>query len=239
MFAQKLQGTEQRPENPYDSLLEFGQAAAHDLKAPLRRINQYCELLKEETGDKLGKDGNDYVDRIGINARRLYKLIDDLFDYSRIINDQEEEADISLEKIIAGLIDEFDPLLRESNATIVLKRMPVIRAYPQKIRGLFRSLIKNALLYKGEKDPVVTISWEETDEYHILSVQDNGPGIEHKFHEVIFSAFERLHTQDDIEGSGLGLSLSRKIAEIHGGDIWVESSPGEGSSFRFAIPKAL
>ena len=220
------------------AMSEFTHTVSYDLKAPLRRIGQFCDLLKDEVGDRLGTDGTEYVMRLGVNARRLQRLVDDLLSYSRTLNSRDPKTDLDLKKILAEVIDDLDVLVKEHNAQVIVGELPVLPGYQMRIRELFQNLISNALKYRGKDDPVIRIGCEETEDFYTFSVKDNGEGIEPKYHQSIFKAFERLHTQDEIEGSGLGLSICSKIVELHKGKIWVESNTdGTGVTFKFTLPK--
>ncbi len=229
---------QQELEKSYLALSEFTHTVSHDLKAPLRRIGQFCDLLKDEVGDRLGPDGTEYVARLGVNARRLQRLVDDLLTYSRTLSSRDERSNMDLKKILADVVDDLDVLVKESNAKIVVENLPTVSGYQVRIRELFQNLICNALKYRGKEDPVVTVGCEQNDSGYTFFVRDNGEGIDPKFHQSIFKAFERLHTQDEIEGSGLGLSICSKIVEMHKGKIWVESTPGGGATFKFTLPRA-
>ncbi len=225
-------------EKSYLALSEFTNTASHDLKAPLRRIVQYCDLLKEEIGGRIGADGQDYIKRLSVNAMRLQSLVDDLLIYSRTMNSKEDKVPLDFSKAVADVVDDLDMPIKENKAVISVEKLPVVAAYPMRIKELFQNLIENALKYRGPSDPVISISCEDKGDHITFSVQDNGKGIDKKYHEKIFKAFERLHTQDDIEGSGLGLSICEKVVEMHKGRIWVESSPGAGAIFKFTLPKS-
>ncbi len=228
---------QQELEKSYLSLSEFTHTVSHDLKAPLRRIIQYCDLLKEEKSGMFDEDGADYINRLRVNAYRMQRLIDDLLIYSHTINAKEEKKEIDLNKVVSDIVDEFGELIEENNATVTVENLPTVTVYPVRIKELFQNLIENALKYRNEKDPAVIISCKEEGKNFTFSVSDNGEGINEKHHETIFRAFERLHTQDEIEGSGLGLSICSKAVEMHGGKMWVESKTGEGATFKFTIPQ--
>jgi signal transduction histidine kinase len=228
---------QQELEKSYMALSEFTHTVSHDLKAPLRRIGQFCDLLRDEVGDRLGVDGTEYVTRLGVNARRLQRLVDDLLTYSRTLNSRDQKTDIDLKKILAEVVDDLDVLVKETKAKVIVGEMPVLPGYQVRIRELFQNLISNALKYRGKNDPVIEVGCERTNGFYTFSVKDNGEGIDPKYHQSIFKAFERLHTQDEIEGSGLGLSICSKIVEMHKGKIWVESNDGPGVTFKFTLPR--
>jgi light-regulated signal transduction histidine kinase (bacteriophytochrome) len=128
--------------------------------------------------------------------------------------------------------------IRDTKATIQAANLPVLTAFPMRMKQLFQNLVSNAIKYRSpDRPPVITVTARDKGNEYQFSVEDNGVGIEPEYANVIFQAFKRLHTRDEIEGSGLGLSICRKIIEMHGGAIWVESDPGKGSTFYFTIPK--
>jgi signal transduction histidine kinase len=224
-------------EKSYLALSDFTHTVSHDLKAPLRRIAQYCDILKEEMGDRLGVEGTDYVTRLGVSARRLQNLVDDLLTYSVTLSAKEEKSNLNFQKMADEVIDDLKILIKENNATVITENLPIISGYQVRLKELLQNLIENALKYRNKANPVITISCQETETHYLFSVKDNGKGIEQKYHESIFKPFERLHTQEEIEGTGLGLSICSKVVEIHDGKIWVESRPGQGSEFKFIIPR--
>jgi signal transduction histidine kinase len=225
-------------EKSYLTLSDFTHTVSHDLKAPLRRIAQYCDIIKDEMSAVLSTQGAEYIDRLGVSARRLQKLVGDLLTYSMTMSAKEEKTELDFHKSVDEVIDDLKTLIEENNATIVTEPLPVTSAYPVRIKELLQNLIENSLKYRSKANPVITISCKDTENSYLFSVKDNGKGIEHEYQENIFRAFERLHTQEDIEGSGLGLSICSKVVEMHSGKIWVESTPGEGATFKFTIMKA-
>ncbi len=237
-FKNQARKSQQECEKSYKALCEFTHAASHDLKAPLRRINGYCKLLKEKTGSTLGPEERGYIDRLMIITKSMQTIIDDLLTYSLTLSVEENKINLDLKKIVTMVVEDIDTLIKENNAIVLIRDLPTIPVYQNPIKDLFQKLIDNALKYKGKNDPIITISCEDNGTFFLFSVNDNGEGIDEKYHELIFKDFERLHTQDEVEGSGLGLAICSKVIELHSGKMWVESKPGEGSTFKFSIPKA-
>jgi signal transduction histidine kinase len=224
-------------EKSNQALSEFAHIVSHDMKAPLRRINSYCELIREDVGDKLkGTEAENYIGRLTSNAARLQKFIDDLLTFSRVLHAHEDKEARDLTAVAKEVLEDLAPMIDETHAQIAIEPLPVIEVYPVRIRQLFQNLIGNALKYRGEAAPVVTVSAQEEAGICTICVRDNGMGIAKEYQENIFKAFQRLHTQDKIEGTGLGLSICREVAEMHGGKIWVESEPGKGCAFYFTLP---
>lgn len=229
---------QQELERSYQALSEFTHTASHDLKAPLRHIVSYCNLIRDDFADKLDEKGGEYIKRLGVNAQRLQKLVDDLLAYSEVANSREEKTSVDCNTVLAEVLEVLEEPIRETKATVSVTPLPVIDAFPFRIKQLFQNLVSNALKYRSrDRNPVISVKVKDKGTEYQFAIEDNGCGIEPEFAGVIFQAFKRLHTRDEIEGSGLGLSICRKITEMHGGGIWVESDPGKGSVFYFTIPK--
>ena len=225
-------------ERSYQALSEFSHTASHDLKAPLRHIVSYCNLIKEDFADKLDAQGIEYIKRLQVNAQRLQRLVDDLLAYSEAANAREEKTSVDCNALMAEVIEVLEEPVRDTKAAINTANLPVLTAYPMRMKQLFQNLVSNALKYRSpDRPPVISVSVKDKGNEYQFAVEDNGVGIEPEHAGIIFQAFKRLHTRDEIEGSGLGLSICRKIIEMHGGNIWVESEPGKGSTFYFTIPK--
>ncbi len=237
--AEMQTGPEREAESSRESAAEFCHMAAHDLKAPARRIAQFCTILKEESNGMLNAECRDYVERIAVNALRLQNLVDDIFAFTQSAAPQEErqriDTGIILKEVIASLQKEID----SAHAEIRIGTMPEVNAYPAALAALFRNLIDNAIKYRGPENPLIRIACTEGKTHFAFTIADNGSGMEEKFHDRIFKPFERLHTQDEVEGSGLGLAICERIAALHGGEIWLEHSvPGIGSVFQFTLARA-
>lgn len=216
-------------------LSDFTHTASHDLKAPLRRIISYSDILKEDAADRLSDEDKQILERMRINAARMQQLIDGLLTYSLIQYEKEEREHIDLNGLISEIIDEFDPQISECDAVVTVEKLPAFNGYPLRMRQLFSNLISNALKYKGEAPPRIRISSTSGEETTTIRVEDNGQGIPAQYHKDIFHDFKRLHSNEEVEGTGLGLPICRKIVQMHGGKIWVESEPGKGSAFVFTL----
>ncbi|HEY8963611.1 MAG TPA: ATP-binding protein [Alphaproteobacteria bacterium] len=222
-------------ERSYKDMSDFAHTASHDLKAPLRRIAAYCDMLQEDAASRLNDDDKGILDRMSTNARRMQQLIDKLLAYSKITTQQEDRQEVDLNNLVRDVIEEC---AQEGAADkIVAGDLPKAHAYPEKIRQVIINLVGNAQKYRDPSRPLeVHIDGMDVTDHILMSVADNGIGIAPEYHQAIFQDFKRLHTQDDIEGTGLGLTICRKIVQMHGGDIWVESEPGKGSTFYFTLP---
>jgi len=230
---------QEKLERSYTALSEFTHTASHDLKAPLRHIISYCELIRDEFGEKMGHEGIQYVTRLIVNARRLQRLVDDLLAYSEALDTIEEKTAVNVHEIAQEVLEFLEETARECGATIEVGRLPIVAAYPLRIKQLLQNLVSNALKYRSHDAPVIRVSCEEREADYLFSVEDNGLGIEPEYRDMIFEPFKRLHSRDKVEGSGLGLAICRKIVDMHGGKLWVEPCPSGGSCFYFTIPKAV
>ncbi|TAL28023.1 MAG: PAS domain S-box protein [Alphaproteobacteria bacterium] len=220
------------------ALSEYAHTVSHDLKAPLRRVVQYCALLQEEVGDRLGADGTEYVARLVVQTTRLQQLVDDLLSYAQVLSAREERQELDLNKVMREITESLDCLIAENRAVIKIGDLPVARVYPLRIRQLFQNLMANAIKYHGQEDPAVAAECVDQDKYWLFSIRDNGMGVPEEYRATIFKAFERLYSEEEIGGSGLGLAICAKAVEMHGGRIWVESAPGgTGSIFFFTLQK--
>lgn len=216
-------------------LEQFAYVASHDLQEPLRTTSGFAELLQRRYKGKLDEKADTYLSYILTSADRMKILIKDLLDYSRIGRKKEKEL-IDCNTLLNNLKIDLHEAIRESNARIISDTLPVIYGYPTEIKQLFQNLLLNAMKFR-KKDTAAEIhlSVVKTNDQWQFSFKDNGIGIEEQYWDRIFIIFQRLHTRTQYEGSGIGLAHCKKIAELHGGKIWVESQYGNGSTFHFTI----
>lgn len=168
-------------------------------------------------------------------SERMKTLIRDLLDYSRI-GRKIELTDIDCNLLVKEVVADLDTSIKEANATIHIEPLPQLKGYSTELKLLFQNLLSNALKFHHKNvDPVIAISAIKKDDHWQFAIADNGIGIEDKFKERIFVIFQRLHVQSEYDGSGIGLAHCKKIVELHHGTIWVESTPGQGSTFYFTI----
>ncbi|MEJ7609034.1 MAG: ATP-binding protein [Bryobacteraceae bacterium] len=220
-----------------EDLQQFAYVASHDLKEPMRMISSYSTLLQRRYHDKLDNDANLYIDFVIDGVRRMNVLITDLLDYSRagelpLGSLPPVDANASVQDALTNLT----ATVAESQAKVTIDSLPKVAYDPARLTQVFQNLIGNALKYRGDRAPVIRIGAARTGSGIVFSVQDNGIGIEARHTEEIFGIFKRLHSSKDYEGTGIGLALTKKIVERHGGRIWVESEFGVGSTFYFDVP---
>lgn len=217
-----------------DELRWFSYRVAHDLREPLRTISIYAELLSHENGNRDPKTG-EYLELVTRAARRMTSFIDGLLEYSQATETRNEITTYECEPMVGRVIANLDAAIRESGARITWDALPAISA-DTRLEYVFQNLVSNAIKYcRPGVLPEIHISANANDGEWVFSVRDNGIGIEAAYLDSVFEIFRRLHGQN-VPGSGIGLALSRKIVEAHGGRIWIESEPGMGSTFYFTIP---
>lgn len=218
-------------------LEQFAYIASHDLQEPLRMVSCFTQLLERRYKSQLDSDADDYIHFIVEGAQRMKNLIDDLLAFSRLTTEVKEYEAILMDKILEDVLTNLKASISETNAKIIYKSLPTIIGDPNQIIQLFQNLIGNAIKFHGNKSPQIVISKQEFVDYWLFSVSDNGIGINPKYQEQIFSIFKRLHTREEYEGTGMGLSICKRIVERHGGKIWVDSELGNGSTFNFTISR--
>jgi light-regulated signal transduction histidine kinase (bacteriophytochrome) len=218
-------------------LERFADVASHDLQEPLRSVASCLQLLEMQYTDKIDEQGKQLIGYAVQGARRMKTLIKALLAYSNIGNTELNITTCNTNQVIAEAIDELKKEIDESGAKIICDDLPVIAADGFRLLLLFTNLIDNALKYTVPgRVPVINIKCEKVEKTWRFSVTDNGVGIEKEYYTQIFVAFKRLYTQEEHEGSGIGLAICKRIVEQHKGRIWVKSEPGKGSTFYFSIP---
>jgi len=214
---------------------QFAYAASHDLQEPLRSISNFSKLLAGKLDKYADEEMNEYMSLVSGGASRMSNLIFDLLEYSRVGKDMAKRT-TDCDKLVHEIFTDLAAIIEESGAQIHVEKLPVIKCYD--LKSVFQNLILNAIKFKKKGvPPVVNISATDTGTEFLFTVKDNGIGIEKEYYDRIFIIFQRLHLRTEYAGTGVGLSLSKKIIEMHGGKIWVESAFGKGSTFYFTLPK--
>jgi PAS domain S-box-containing protein len=218
---------------------EFVSIVTHDLHAPLRSVFTYCKLLAKEATTTLGDEGREYLREALDGIARMQRLIDSLRSYARATEKKRAHAPVELERSLTQALANLEVELRELDAVVTRDSLPTVPGDAVQLMQLFQNLIANAIKYCRGRRPAVHIGCERlADEWH-LSVRDNGIGIEPHRLQDIFRIFQRLHADEsEFSGTGIGLSVCKRIVERHHGRIWVESTPGEGSTFHFTLAEA-
>ncbi len=224
-------------------LEQFAYIASHDLQEPLNTISSFIGLISEDYGDSFDDVGKESLAFIKDASIRMKKLIDSLLEYSRLGRNR-EYADVDLNKVIEELRKDLKTVIEETDATITVSKLPVVRGSEIELRLLLQNLIGNAIKFReANKVPKINIASvkvtdlsEDAVNYWKFSVKDNGIGIPEEHKDRIFAIFQRLHSRDEYQGTGIGLAHCKKIVESHGGKIWLTSEKGKGSTFYFTIP---
>jgi PAS domain S-box-containing protein len=218
-------------------LEQFAYVASHDLQEPLRMVSSYTQLLAKRYQGQLGPDADRFIAYAVDGVTRMQQLINDLLAYSRVRTKGKEFEPTDCQTALDGVLANLQAAISESGAVITQDALPVVMADGWQVMQLFQNLIGNAIKFHGEAPPRVHISAERQGSDWILSVRDNGIGIESEYVDRIFLIFQRLHSRCAYSGTGIGLAICKRIVERHGGRIWVESQPGRGSTFFFTFPE--
>lgn len=219
-------------------LEQFAFVASHDLQEPLRMVTGFLSQLDKKYSNELDERGKKYIYFAVDGAQRMRQIILDLLEFSRVGRNHEEREDIDVNEILNEILILFSKQIEESQATLTFEKMPIIRSYRSPVRQIFHNLISNALKYKKEEGiPWVDVGVKETATHWHFRVTDNGIGISKDYFEKIFIIFQRLHTNAEFPGNGMGLTITKKIIENLGGKIAVDSEQGKGSMFSFTIAK--
>lgn len=217
-------------------LEQFAYVASHDLQEPLRMVSAYTQLLARRYQGKLDADADDYIGFAMDGAKRMQQLVEDLLSYARVNARGGEMRPTDIQEIVQRAETNLLVAIHDSGASVVAGPMPTIQADPAQLTQLYQNLVSNGLKFRGESPPRIEISAERRGSDWLFSVRDNGIGMEPQYRERIFLIFQRLHGRGEYSGTGIGLAICKRIVERHGGHIWVESRPGEGSTFFFTLP---
>jgi light-regulated signal transduction histidine kinase (bacteriophytochrome) len=218
-------------------LEQFAYVASHDLQEPLRMVSSYTQLVLRRYGERLDGEAKEFMAYVVDGAARMKQLIEDLLAYSRVGTRGKEFKPVAVESAVRRAIGNLRAAIEEAGATVTYDALPTVAADDVQLAQLFQNLIGNALKFRAASVPRIHVSAAEKESEWEFAVNDNGIGIEPQYFERIFMVFQQLHTKGEYPGTGIGLAICKKVAERHGGRIWVESKPGEGSSFHFTLPK--
>ena len=216
----------------------YTHVVSHDLRAPLRAMINYSRFLQEDSADQLDELGLEYIDGIIDSAQRMDRLVKELLEYSRIGRMKLELVEIDMGVFLEQLVDYLN--FREKAEIKLPESAPTIWGFQLRIEQIFSNLLSNAVkFHKNGSQPVIRMDWADKGKYWDFSVKDNGIGMQNDHLSKIFDVFQRLHTQDEYDGTGIGLSIVKKAVEEHGGNVSVDSIPGQGSTFTISIPKHI
>jgi light-regulated signal transduction histidine kinase (bacteriophytochrome) len=233
-----LQLTLSELERSNAELQQFAYVASHDLQEPLRMISSYLQLLERRYKGELGQDADDFIAFAVDGAKRMQGLINDILQLSRLGTQEKSLQKTDCEAILKQALTNLRVSIEDCCAQVTHDPLPMTKADPTQLVQLFQNLLGNAIKFRGRKDPRIHISAQPKDNEWLLSVGDNGIGIDPQYSDRIFGIFQRLHGRGEYSGTGIGLAICRKIVEGHGGRIWVQSEPGKGATFFFTLPRA-
>ena len=219
-----------------EALQQFAYAASHDMQEPLRAIAGYCELLQEQYGSRVDDRGRGFIQHAVDGAHRLQKLIEDLLEYSRVNTRGDTFVTLDTRSVVDEALGNLSQAVKEASAEISVGYLPAVVGDRSQLVRVFQNLIGNALKFRGEQPPRISITGSQNETNVILKVRDNGIGIPPEFRERIFLIFQRLHTRKAYPGTGMGLAICKHIIDRHGGWITVEAADGGGSLFSIGLP---
>jgi PAS domain S-box-containing protein len=217
-------------------LAQFGYVASHDLQEPLRAVASCVQLLQKRYQGQLDARADEFIAHSVAGIKRMETLIDDLLAYSRVSTQARPPAQTDSGAVLENVLANLALAISESGAVVTHDPLPLVEADSTQLAQVLQNLIANAIKFHARANPAIHIGVESTPGMWTFSVADNGIGIEPQYFDRIFQVFQRLHTRNEYQGTGIGLAICKKIVERHGGRIWIESRPGHGSTFRFTLP---
>lgn len=216
-------------------LEQFNYIASHDLQEPLRTISNYLQIIDEDYSNELNDEVKKYLHIVGRSTSRMSILVRTLLDFSRLGKSRKIDL-VNCNLLLENVMNDLNNLIETTGVKITIDQLPVIPAYETELGQLFQNLISNAIKFRRKDIPAeIWIGCRSTKIIHEFFVADNGIGIEPKYFERIFQIFQKLNSDREFEGYGIGLANCKKIAEMHGGKIWIESEKGKGSTFKFTV----
>ncbi|WP_226040126.1 PAS domain-containing protein [Natrinema sp. DC36] len=222
-------------EESNERLEQFAYAASHDLQEPLRMVTSYLTLLEKRYDDAFDEDGREFLAYAVDGADRMREMIDGLLEYSRVETQGDPFESTDLNAVFEDVREDLQIQLEESGAEITVEELPRVEGDASQLRQVLQNLLSNAITYSGDESPRVHVGADRRGDEWVVSVRDEGIGIDPANQDRVFTIFDRLHSREEYEGTGIGLALSERIVERHGGEIWVDSEPGEGATFSFTL----
>jgi signal transduction histidine kinase len=226
-------------EKNIQELEKFAYVASHDLQEPLRTITSYIQLLQKKFKGEFDGEAVEFMDFIVNGSRRMKLLINDLLEYSRINRVETELEVVDFNLVLKEVKQNMNNSIVDNNATIIADDLPVLKSRRIQMVQLFQNLIGNSIKFRSEKDPIIKISAKKLDDVYLFSVEDNGIGVKKEYSKKIFEIFQRLHSMQHYPGTGIGLAICMKIVQKLGGEIWLDSEPGKGSTFYFTVKENI
>ncbi|MCW5874453.1 MAG: PAS domain-containing protein [Anaerolineales bacterium] len=226
-------------ERSNQELEQFAYVASHDLQEPLRMVSSYMQLLESRYKDKLDDDAKEFISFAVDGATRMQRLIQDLLAFSRVGTRGRAPEEVDSAVSLAEALQNLSVRIQENGARIQQGKLPTVFVDRNQLTQVLQNLVGNAIKFRAEREPIIKINAERRGHFYEFRVEDNGIGFDQKHAERIFVIFQRLNSRELYEGTGIGLAISKKIIERHGGRIWVESQPGQGTTFYFTLPGQL
>ncbi|ELZ15136.1 multi-sensor signal transduction histidine kinase [Haloterrigena salina JCM 13891] len=227
---------ERKLEESNERLERFAYAASHDLQEPLRMVTSYLMLLENRYGDVFDEDGQEFLEFAVDGADRMREMIDGLLEYSRVETRGDPFEPMDLNAVVDDVLEDLQFRIEETDAELTVEDLPRVEGDASQLRQVFQNLLSNALTYSGDEPPRIHVGAVRRGEEWVISVEDEGIGIAPEDQERVFTIFDRLHSRGEYDGTGIGLALCERIVERHGGEIWVDSEPGEGATFSVTLP---
>ena len=237
-YREELERTIQRLEASNERLEQFAYAASHDLQEPLRMVSSYLRLIERRAGDELSAETREFFEYAVNGAERMRAMIDGLLEYSRVESGRDPLEPVELDDVLDDVRADLRLRIDESGAEIAAEPLPRIVGDAGQLHQVFQNLLDNAIEYSGDEPPRISVAAERAGDEWVISVSDEGIGIDPDDQVRIFDVFQRLHARGEHDGTGIGLALCERIVERHGGEIRVDSEPGEGTTFSFTLPAA-
>ena len=235
-YQRRLEETVAKLEESNERLEQFAYAASHDLQEPLRMVSSYLQLIDRRYGNEIDAEGQEFIEFAVDGAERMREMIDGLLEYSRVETAGQPLEPVDLERVLEDVLDDLTVQIEEEDATVTVEELPRVRGDAGQLRQVFQNLLSNAITYSGDEPPQVHVSAEREGATWRVDVRDDGIGIDPAEANQVFEVFNRLHGREEYAGTGIGLALCERIVERHGGEIWVDSEPGEGATFSMTLP---
>ncbi|SFG58885.1 PAS domain S-box-containing protein [Halopelagius inordinatus] len=237
-YERKLEESNERLEESNRRLEQFAYAASHDLQEPLRMVSSYLRLVERRYADELDEDGREFIEYAVDGADRMRDMVEALLKYSRVEAKGDALEPVELDAVLDDVLADLQLRIEETGADVTVGSLPRVNGDASQLRQLLQNLLDNALTYSGDEPPTVEVSAERRGRTWVVSVRDEGVGIDPDETDTVFEVFQRLHGREEYAGTGVGLALCERIVERHGGEIWADSEPGEWSTFSFTLPEA-
>lgn len=235
-YEQQLSTMVEKLEASNERLEQFAYLASHDLQEPLRMVSSYLQLIERRYDDVLDEDGKEFLEFAVDGADRMREMITSLLEYSRVETHGAPVEPVDLDSVFTEAREALNVKIAESGAEISVDSLPTVAGDPHQLRQVFQNLLENAINFSGDAPPSISVSAERTGDKYVIAVSDEGLGINPGDAERIFEVFQSGHSREEHDGTGIGLALVERIVERHGGEIWVDSTPGEGATFSFTLP---